>query len=982
MKYAVLDVETTGNQSDDEVIQIGLVLIDDGEISRTYSSYVHTTKELPEFIVQLTGITQQIVDEAPPARQVAEQLLPLLEDRILVGHNVNFDLDFLQRFLASAGYGRFAGRAIDTIDLLRICYPQLGSLRLGMAASELGISLDKPHQAEADARATAGLFLLCVEKLSSLPLLTIQRLSSLFENRHDSVDLHWFLDQIRQQREISQIFDPAEGEYFRQIHLKVSDWRDQHTDDELADHATDILSDSADHESENRSHSLSSDHLAVEMDAADEILTMPFEAFYSAVKEKLKTTFSRYEEREEQETMIHEVFDALSEGKHLLIEAGTGTGKSLAYLLPALYMSLTEDRRVVVSTHTINLQEQLRARDIPLIQNISPVPFRASVLKGRNHYLCLRKYEHRLNGRDFDNREHAIAAAQVLVWLGETLRGDDEELQLSMPGRDFWRSVESDTNSCLNRACPWFRRCYYHRSRHEASQANVVITNHSMLLTDIRAENRIIPPYDLLVIDEAHHFEQTASKHMGVEIGYYSFLNPLNVLVKDAQNGRLPAMIHQLASSSTLEQGQAWAERLEELLPKVQEVKDTWEQLTGLWYEQMERSAGGQGDGYVLRLRPDKLPDKWEDGVLMEDNIYMNLTEICRELDKVLSKMKESDVPFELQSMVTDMTGLSSDLIRIRDNLRFLIRLDDDNYVYWFEASPHYKHRSLNFMSVPIDVSKLLAEQLFSQKESIVLTSATLSVNRNFEYAVEQLGLNQVEDHEVKTVLLPSTFNYEEQALVLVPRDFPSIRGSSADGRFLGELVTSLADIARVTEGRMLVLFTSYKMLRQVHRELKNVLAGHHIQVLGQGIESNNRSKLVRMFQETPRCVLLGTASFWEGVDVPGDALTVLAIVRLPFQPPNHPYVEAKSELIKSRNQNPFMKYSVPQAVIQFKQGFGRLVRTEHDKGIVVVYDTRVIDTQYGKYFLRSLPNPRMEQMSSIYMPERIRRWLQAGSNS
>jgi len=946
MKYAVLDVETTGNRADDEVIQFGLALIDDGVISRTYASHVYTSKEIPDFIIQLTGITQQMVSHAPRLEQVVAELLPLIDDRILIGHNVNFDLDFLQRSLISAGYQAFAGRILDTMDLLRICYPQLGSMRLGMAASELGVALDKPHQAEEDATATANLFLLCLEKLNSLPLLTLQRLSSLFEGRQDAADLHWFLEQLRFQREMTQALDPAQGNYHRQLHLKVNDWREDYSDED------------------SRGFELAGDDVA-----------RSFAAFYEATKEKLRESFDHYEDRQEQETMIHEVHDALRDQKHLLIEAGTGTGKSLAYLLPALYTSLTEGRRVVVSTHTINLQEQLRSRDIPLLQNISPIPFRAAVLKGRNHYLCLRKYEQTLSSRDLDNRDQAIAAAQMLVWLGETERGDDEELQLTPRGKDLWRSVESDTNSCLNRACPWFKKCFYHRSRHEASQADVVITNHSMLLTDIRAENRIIPPYDLLIVDEAHHFEQTASKHMGVEIGYFPFLNTLNWLVKDARSGRLPALIQQL-SASAHEEGHAWAEQLEELLPIFQEVKDDWERLSGILYELAERSAGSPGEGYVLRLRKDRLPDRWSDCVLLEDNIYLHLTEICRELDKVLSSMKEADSTYDLQSTVTDLSGQTSDLIRVRDHLRFLIQLNDDNFVYWIEANSYYRHRSLSFMSVPIDVSKLLAEQLFSQKDSIVLTSATLSVNQTFEYAVEQLGLNQVPDSRVKTVLLPSPFRYEEQALVLIPRDFPSIRGSYADSRFLEQLTTSLADMSLVTEGRMLVLFTSYKMLRQVHGELKRRLTGHHIQVLGQGIESSNRSKLVRMFQETPRCILLGTSSFWEGVDIPGEALSLLAIVRLPFQPPNHPYVEAKSEYLKSRNQNPFMKYSVPQAVIQFKQGFGRLVRTVNDKGIVVVYDTRVIDTQYGKYFLRSLPKPRMEQAATADMPGRIRDWL------
>jgi ATP-dependent DNA helicase DinG len=945
MRFAVLDVETTGNRGDDEVIQFGLALIDDGAISGTYSSYVYTEKEIPEFIVQMTGITQEMVSQAPRLEQVVAELLPLLTDRVLVGHNVNFDLDFLQRSLIQTGSAAYAGRVLDTMDLLRICYPQLGSMRLGMACNELGVSLNRPHHAEYDALATAELFLLCLKKLDSLPLLTVQRITALLESRHDAGDLKWLFEQIRFQREMTQAIETDRRNYFRQIHLKVGDWVDSQDEEE---------------------------------EAAQDAVELAFEAFYEQAKESLKATFDHYEERAEQEKMIFEVYDAFQEGKHLLIEAGTGTGKSLAYLLPALYTSLTEGRRVVVSTHTINLQEQLRRRDLPLLQQISPYPFKAAVLKGRNHYLCLRKYEQRLAGRDYDSRDQLIAAAQMLVWLGETDHGDDEELQLTSRGKEFWRSVESDTHSCLNRACPWFKKCFYHRSRHAAGEADIVITNHSMLLTDVRAENRIIPPYDLLVIDEAHHFEQTASKHMGVEIGYYSFLNPLNWLVKDAKTGQLPSLIHSLKSHPH-EEAPAWVEKLEALLPIFHEVREEWERLTGLLYENAERSAGsasGEG-GYVLRLQKDKLPANWQDIVALEDNIYMRLSEVCRTLDKLLSELKDAASGLDMQSAVTDMSGHVANLARVRDDLRFLIRLADPNVVYWVEANSYYKHRSLAYMSVPIDVSKQLWEQFFSQKESIVLTSATLSVNQTFDYAVEQLGLKDAQERGlVKTVQLPSPFRYEEQALVLVPRDFPTIRGSYADSRFLEMLSSSLTEIALVTRGRMLVLFTSYKMLRQVHGELKNQLSQHHIQVLGQGIESSNRSKLVRMFQETPNCVLLGTSSFWEGVDIPGEALSVLAIVRLPFQPPNHPYIEAKSEYLKSLGMNPFMKYSVPQAVIQFKQGFGRLVRTVNDKGIVVVYDTRVIDTQYGKHFLRSLPKPRMENAVTASMGRRIREWL------
>jgi ATP-dependent DNA helicase DinG len=278
---------------------------------------------------------------------------------------------------------------------------------------------------------------------------------------------------------------------------------------------------------------------------------------------------------------------------------------------------------------------------------------------------------------------------------------------------------------------------------------------------------------------------------------------------------------------------------------------------------------------------------------------------------------------------------------------------------------------------VPADVSRLLKEDMFDRKASVVLTSATLTVDKTFQYVKEQLGLDAVESEgRLRTAQLPSPFNYREQALVLIPRDFPGIRGRDGEAAFVQELTRSLADVAKETGGRMLVLFTSHRMLKQVYVPLKELLSPEGIEVMGQGVDGGSRSRLTRQFMERPSSVLLGTSSFWEGVDLPGDALTCLAIVRLPFQPPNHPVVEAKSERLQAERKNPFMKLSLPQAVIRFKQGFGRLVRTASDRGIVIVYDTRVLETSYGKHFLYSLPGPKMEHLPNARLVERVKEWL------
>lgn len=953
MKFVIVDLETTGNQPADEIIQIGLVLIEDGKITERYSSFVKPRNlEIPPFIQQLTGITEEHLKEAPPLDEVIAEVLPFLRDAVFVAHHAAFDLGFLQRALDACGYSPFQGRVLDTIDMLRMVMPGLSSLSLSMVSAELELEHERPHHADSDAEATAMIWLQCLERLEQLPLITIQRLAHLFSGDHAGVqDLSWFFEQLRVQKELSTVIDTEEQRYFRQFALRVGDWRDDGDD-------------------------------SGDVERRGEFLEPTFSQFYADLKQRLQEHVANYESREAQELMVEGIFDVFEEDRHFMVEAGTGTGKSLGYLIPSLYYGLKHEEKVVVSTHTINLQEQLRQRDIPLLQHVFPVPFRAAVMKGRNHYLCLRKFEHKINALDFErSRDDLLTAAQMVIWLSETEHGEDEELNFGVKGADFWHSVSSDAESCLNRECPWFRKCFYHRAKYKASEADLVITNHSLMLTDIVAENRLLPSYDRLVIDEAHHLEEVASRHLGTTVSYFTWTNLLQLLYRDARNGQLPALISRLeqSDSETLRDAAA---QVSKLLPLVVEVKQQWDELTQWLYDQyMKRMETGLTEGAQLtfRIKADPLPREWETGVTMEDNLHVLSKQLLKPLESLVGELKELDDADELQGELTDVSGVVKELLQVQNDIRNFIQMKHKDYVYWMEASVHFKSKSLHLICVPIDVSGMLRQLLFDKKESVVLTSATLSVGRTFDYYAGQLGLDaSKENGKLKTLQLPSPFDYRNNVLLLIPRDFPRLKGGDTDGTFVRHLVRSLKQIAVAMKGRMLVLFTSYKMLREVHGELKEDLSSEGITVLGQGIDSNNRSKLTRWFQDNKASVLLGTSSFWEGVDIPGEALSCLAIVRLPFQPPNHPIVEAKSEYLKKQNKNPFMDYAVPQAVIRFKQGFGRLVRKTDDHGIVIVYDTRVIDTQYGKHFLYSLPGPKMEHMSQEMMVTRIQEWLEA----
>ncbi|WP_438433562.1 ATP-dependent DNA helicase DinG [Gorillibacterium sp. sgz500922] len=948
MKFAVLDFETTGGQPADSIIQVGLVVIEDEQIVARYSSFVHPEVSIPPFIVSLTGIDDELVREAPPIEQVVAEMQPFLQDSVLVAHNAGFDFAFLQRALEDSGYFKFNGMVLDTMDLARICFPTLPSLALGNICTSLEIPHERPHRADSDAEATALLWLKCLSRFQDFPLLTVQRIASVF--RDDPSDFAWFIDQEAARKERSADVDPDSDRYFRQFFLAAEDW------------GTD---------SPERDEAETSRHLG-----------MPFPEFYEGVKAALRESFDVFEERPAQDQMTEAVASAFGDSSHLLVEAGTGTGKSLGYLLPALYYGIREQKKVIVSTHTINLQEQLRQRDLPLLQQIFPVEFRAALLKGRSHYLCLRKYEQKLTYAEYEHgREDRLMAAQMVAWLTESERGEDEELHFGRGSMEFWRSVSSDADSCLNRNCPWFKKCFYHRARNEANEADLIITNHSLLFTDMKAEHRILPGYKHLIVDEAHNFEDVAVKHLGSEISWYSFVNAVTQLFRDGRGGQLPFVRNRLLHAEDISRDKAgvWIEAIDEAQPALLDIRERWEELASLLYEMLAFSGGDGGEGpLTLRIPEGRQPAGWGTLLDREEELYARMTAVLKSLDKLIVEMKDQEELLELQGLVTNIAGGIKELYRHRDALRFFLKQSDSGFVYWMEGTTQQRIKSLQLLAVPIDVSAMLRDALFSVKDSVILTSATLSVGKTFNYITEQLGLQKAaSENRLRTVLLPSPFRYREQALMIIPRNFPVLRGVKGEAEFIAALTDSLAEVAKAMNGRMLVLFTSYRMLRQVHGELKDRLGGEGIQVLGQGIDSTSRSKLVKLFQGGGTSILLGTSSFWEGVDIPGEALSCLAIVRLPFQPPNHPLVEAKSEKLKEAGQNPFMKLSVPQAVIRFKQGFGRLVRTANDKGIVMVYDTRILETYYGKHFLYSLPGPKIEHMTVGQVVPRIHEWME-----
>jgi ATP-dependent DNA helicase DinG len=954
-RFIVVDFETTGShpRQGDSIIQIGAVTVDDGEITECYSTLVNPGQPIPSFITSLTGISDEMVADAPTIEEVLPDLLRMLDGRTFVAHNASFDLLFLQEALHSQGYYTFDGYVLDTVELSRFLLPMQGSYRLAELADDLEIEHENPHQADSDAMATANLLLKLLKILGGLPLITLQRLQLLVASFRSDISV--LLSHMEMEKLMQVSFAAEQGaaspdeenwDVYRGLALRIR-------------------------QPEVRAQA-----------AREPVYPAELDVFLEGVLRErgtLAQVNERYQYREAQEAMIRAVYAAMNDGAHLLVEAGTGTGKSLGYLLPTLLWSKWHQQQAVVSTHTIHLQDQLFHKDIPMLQAALPFSFTAARLKGRSNYLCLRKFEQSLEETgEGASHELRLTKAQMVTWLTQTETGDVEEVSLPPAGEVLWQQVKSDANSCLHRNCPWFTRCYYFQAKERAKDADVLIVNHALLLSDLQAESRILPRYEVAVIDEAHQLEDVASQQFGVQFSSAGLSNLLDRLAVDQEQGVPQRLADELGSwqPELREQAAAGLADLAERQLAAREGFHQWIRSFTDWAVKHAKDATETGRATV-RFRASDFAGRQQRIVGKAKETIEQLGLLAGAAEQLLGLVKEQSEqpPFAVRSLATNLEGILDDLQQRMDILHFLFLSEQPDYVCWAEVEIRTTRKQLYLFAAPLDVSGSLAEQLFADRRSITLTSATLTVKDSFAHIIERYGLSRLPGERVRTLSLPSPFDYEQQGLILIPSDFPSL-GKETEGVYLEAVTQGCADLVRAANGRTLILFTSYAMLRQVYDGLKEQLADENYRLLGHGIDSGNRSKLVRMFQREPKAVLLGNSSFWEGVDIPGEALSCLVIVRLPFQPPNLPLLEGRYEKVKAEQKNPFMTLSLPHAVIRFKQGIGRLIRQQSDRGVIAVFDARIVESRYGRAFLQSLPPFRIETGKWTQLRELVRPFL------
>jgi ATP-dependent DNA helicase DinG len=643
---------------------------------------------------------------------------------------------------------------------------------------------------------------------------------------------------------------------------------------------------------------------------------------------RVAARLEHYEPRREQLEMADAVADALREKHHLVVEAGTGVGKSFAYLVPAILATtaprdpdVAPVRRVVVSTHTISLQEQLITKDLPLLNAVIPREFTAILVKGRGNYISLRRLglANRRTASLFAEDQQVQELRNVTQWAAATSDGSLADLPIR-PSGAVWDEVASDTNNCLGRACRHYGDCFYHRARRRVENAQILIVNHALFFSDLALRSHgasILPDYQAVVFDEAHTMEAVAADHLGIGITSGQIEFALNKLYNDRTNKGL--LVHyELVEAQ--EKVQACHYRLDEFFAQLVD-----------WYEQHPGANG--------RVRT-------------ADAFQNELSPALEELAKTIRSVGDR---VEDISDLTDLNATHNRLVQLAFELKRWIKQAVPDSVYWLQvAARRHAYPRVTLSASPIDIGNLLREQLFDHVPSVVMTSATLAVGRrpSFTFFRSRIGLTHAQEKR-----LGSPFDFQNQARLVLVDGMPD-PGSDRPG-FERHCARMICRYVERTDGRAFVLFTSYSLMRQMASQLTTWLTQQNLALYSQS-EGMPRSQMLQRFKDNPRAVLFGTDSFWQGVDVPGDALQNVIITKLPFSVPDQPLIQARLEAIRAAGRNPFLEYQVPEAVIKLRQGFGRLIRTQRDSGMVVILDPRIRTKPYGRVFLASLPECRV----------------------
>lgn len=930
LTFVSLDLETTGlNAESDRIIEVGAVKVDQGTVVDSFQRLINPGHALPDFVSVLTGITDADLVGAPPFTEIADELAAFIGDLPMVGQNYQFDLGFL-----NANGVKPTGPVFDTLDLSRILRPSAANHSLNWLIEEMGIVNENPHRALADAEVTAQVFLTFWDMIHALNPATLAMIRSLSDRAPRDWRAGPIFELAAQQQEIA-------GDGPERVVQRLTE--------RLGKPSV---------ESETRQRKL-----PTTQDGAESI-----EAAFEPDGGLAKALGDPYEPRSQQLEMAKAVAQVQEADQTLLLEAPPGTGKSLGYLIPAIWRAEAAEEQVVVATSTRGLQEQLAAKDVPIALRalgLTPDEVRVAVLKGRGNYLCISRLLSRLGSLEVTPGEAAFFA-RLMVWLESTESGDLGELPMGEQEAARWSTLSAGSEEG-HRNCAYEREglCFIGRARRAAQAAHLVITNHALLLADSSSGGNVLGEIPHVILDEAHNLEREATDHYSRSVAHSEVNELLNSLGADSEDGS-PRLVAAALSSSGLPAGTA-AQTMEAAGAEVAAVARSAATRAGQLFTAVGSIAAGSrsdrgGDSQIRLIQRVRETDEWREAAKEWQDLDATLASVADLVDSRLRSALQTQQ--DRQGPSTDIDDIMRRIANLRGRLQIVMtEANPDEDITWLET-PRDQRGSLSLHWAPMSVAPHLASGPFADRKSIVLSSATLTTDDSFGFITDRLGLEEPETLQVRLTLGP-----EDAAAAMVPADVPDPNNNA----YSKAVQQAVIDVATATGGGVLALFTSHASLRQTYTKVSSDLRERGINVLGQGIDGAP-DRLAEIARLRKGIVILGATAFWEGVDLPGDALKALIVTRLPFDVPSDPIIAARGETY----ENAFSEFQIPRSLLRFKQGVGRLLRSTKDQGVIIILDSRVLNRAYGAAFIDALPTSTVQTPTLDRLGDEVRDWFNA----
>lgn len=913
-RFAIVDLETTGQvpATGDRIIQIAVVIIENGDISEKFSTYINPGKSIPLFIQELTSISDADVSQAKPFEHYANRVYDMLQSSIFVAHNVDFDLNFLNAEFRRCDLPPLQCKKIDTVELVKILYPTAISYQLADITADLNIDIGQAHRADDDALATAHLLLACWKKVQSLPLVTLETLhKNSFYLKSDVA--HFMFEALQRKR---QTVHHSDGYVlYRNIALKEIEQPTICTK------------------------------------------TFTYPETNDQKSELFSKAFSHFEQRPEQFKMMDTIFEAIQHKKEIAIEASTGIGKTLGYLLPSLAYAVNHNQKVIVSTHTTTLMEQIMASELSIVEKILGQKLQVAHVKGMSHFIDLDLFANYclVSHQSYDD---LLIRLQILVWLTETETGDLDELTVTGGGMNFIDKIQ--TTSTGDQQANYH---FYNRALNRAQDATLIVTNHAMLIADRDRSSKVFPQVCAVILDEAHQMLKVMTDYDSKLFSY----NRFKYLIGQVGTYHEEHLFRKLQDATN--RTQQLAMRPIYLLENgLKEIVNLFDYCMGQIIQELRAtlvSKQAKQNRFIHDLQFDRQ--------VFRDfsNRFQTVVDLATISVEKLANAKLQDMSTSDKILVNEWQVMLGELKAFHVMWDRVFLLEDKNYASWVEFDSRSLPTSLQFNQKPVQL-KVSSNDLLKRfsNSAVIWTSGTLTVPGQERFILNQLGI----DEQTPLYEYRAPTSYYKGAKAYIVEDMPDIQSVSQND-YIEAVANAIVQIVRTIEGRTFVLFTSHQMLKETVELLTDSQLLDDYMLFAQGVTGGSRMKLLKSFQKFHKSILFGTNSFWEGVDVPGDGLASVIVVRLPFTSPDEPTFKAKAQTMQQQGINSFQKLSLPEAILRFKQGFGRLIRSSTDKGAFIVLDKRIEKKSYGVEFIDALPNISLQKLPLSNMVLELEHW-------